>query len=327
MSTEAAMTPAPVGNDSVRPSLSLDDASEIDFDDPEQDTNEADQTAQSESETDEAGSGQETDEIDASAAEADDDETDAEDAGEAETSTPEPGDDVSVTVNGEKLTLNELKRGYLREGDYTRKTQVVSQREKDLEALATRVTHSVNAIAEHLTKTLPAAPDPQLAVTNPNEYIRRKALHEHAMGQIAEVLKVAQAPRDATDKLTQQQHKALIEAETAKLQSAFPQTMTQEGHKKFFDAAASAARKLGYSEEEIGAATDHRLFALAHYARIGLQAEAAKAKAKQKVVNAPPVAPARRQPGQQVNGQKNREAMKKLRQSGSIDDAVNIDWD
>lgn len=329
MPTEAAMTPEQSGNDSVRPSLSLDDASALDFDDPTEDTNEVEQAQQSESETDEAEAGQESDETQADAADdAGDDETEAEEAGEEDTSTPEPGDDVSVTVNGEKLTLNELKRGYLREGDYTRKTQGLSQKEKTLEALATSVTNSVNAIAEHLTKTLPPAPDPQLAVTNPGEYVRKKALHDQAMAGIAEVLNLAQASKTATNTLTEQQHTDLIEAETAKLHEAFPQTKTKEGHKKFFDAASEAARELGYSEEEIASAVDHRLFKLAHYARLGMQAEAARAKAKQKVANAPPVAPNKRPQGANAaERQRNQQAMKKLRQSGSLEDALSIDFD
>lgn len=324
--TEAATTPAQAGSDSVRPSLSLDDAAALDFDDPLEDTNETEQEAQSESGTDEA-EGQESDEIDANAD--GDDEAEAEEPGEEdEASTPEPGDDVSITLNGEKLTLNELKRGYLREGDYTRKTQVISQKEKNLDALSSRVISTVNAVADFLVRQIPAAPDPSLAMTDPGKFVQQKAMHEAAVAQVNALLSQAGEAKTVANELTVQQRADLLREENAKLAESFPTTVTDEGRKKFFDEAATAAKELGYSDDEIKAVADHRMFKLAHYAMLGLRAEQAKAKAKQKVASVPPVAPQKRQQGANAShAAKNREAMKRLARTGSIADALAIDFD
>lgn len=325
---EATMTPVEAGNDSARPSLSLDDASALDFDDPIEDTNEVEQTEQSESETDEADEGQESDEIDATAE--GDDETDAEEAGEEDdASTPEPGDDVSVTVNGEKLTLNELKRGYLRESDYTRKTQAVSKKEKDLSAMSARVNQTVEAVADFLIKQIPAAPDPQLAMTDPNRFVQMKAMHEAATAQVSALLEQAGQVKQVADTLTNEQKRELLMQENAKLVERFPVTATKEGHAKFFETASAAAKELGYNDDEIKSVMDHRMFALAHYAAMGMRAEKAQAKAKAKVQNAPPVASPKAQK-QGVNASKarrNQEAMKRLARTGSIADALAIDFD
>jgi len=315
------------GTDTAQPSISLDDAANLDIYDPNADTVEAEQEPQSNDEPVEAegdGAGQETEEA-APDAEPDDATVD----GDEEPEAVDIKDDVTVALqSGEKVALSELKSGYMRQADYSRKTMALGDQRRDLEALATSVTNSVNAIADYLTKMLPPAPDPNLAVTDAAAYVRQQALHQQAMANISEVLKAAQAPKTATSQLTQQQHKDLLEAETAKLAEAFPQVATADGHKKFFDAAAATARELGYSDAEIGSATDHRLFKLAHYARLGLQAEAARAKAKQKVVNVPPVAPNKRPAAQDATKrQANRKAVDRLKRSGSLDDAINIDWD
>ena len=42
-------------------------------------------------------------------------------------------DDVEVEVNGEKLKVSELKQGYMRTADYTRKTQEVARQRKEAE--------------------------------------------------------------------------------------------------------------------------------------------------------------------------------------------------
>ena len=39
-------------------------------------------------------------------------------------------DDATVEVNGEEITLGELKKGYMRQSDYTKKTQELSKKEK-----------------------------------------------------------------------------------------------------------------------------------------------------------------------------------------------------
>jgi len=332
MITSEAMTPSSDGNDNAQ-ALSLDDAASLDWNDPYEETGPVEDEQKSDKETvepDEDAEGpDETDEDFEDASEDPDGESDddAEDEGEGEqSSTPEPEDTATVTIDGAKLSIAELKKGYFREADYTRQKQRVSEKERNLEAISANVTSAVHAIAEHLQKSLPPAHDQNLAITNPAEYVRKKAIHDTAMAGIAEVIKLAHAPQDAAKTLTEQQQTELLEAETAKLAEAFPQVRTPQGHKQFFDTAAMTARELGYSDEEIASATDHRLFKLAHYARIGMRAEAAKAKANKKVENVPPVAPTKRRQ-QNGNRSKNREAMSRLSKTGSIHDAMAIDFD
>lgn len=327
------MTPSSGGNDSAHP-LSLDDAANLDFGDSSENTEEVTDEQQSNDEHVEA-----TDDVDQETVEAADDnpetnenDDDAEDDGEGElSSTPEPADDATVTIDGKALTVAELKKGYFREADYTRRTQELATKRRDLEALSTRVTNSVNAIAELLTASVPKPPDERLLFSaDPKQvaqYHQQKHIHDTAMARVAEVIAKANEPKDAANAITAEQRKEVLATENAKLAEVFPQTATPDGRKKFFESAASVARELGYSDEEIGQATDHRMFALAHYARIGMQAEAARAKAKQKVANVPPVAPNKRQPGQNANAvRKNQEAMKRLAKSGSIHDAMDIDF-
>lgn len=315
----------PSGGTDTAQSLSLDDAANIDFYDPSEDTEEADQDQQSEEVTDEADDSQEADETTAE----EDDETEGEDEGTAdEADKPEPSDDVTVTVNGEKVGLADLKAGYMRQADYSRKTQEVANSRRDLEALSARVSNSVNAIADFLSKQIPEAPDPSLAMTNPNEFVQRKAMHEAAMAQVNAILSQAGEVKDVANTLTAEQRQNLLREENAKLAEAFPQTATADGRQKFFETAASAAAEMGWSKDEIGQVTDHRMFKLAHYAALGLAAEKARAKAKQKVQNVPPVTPQKRPQGANAaKVAKNREAMKRLARTGSIEDAMSVDFD
>lgn len=307
------------GTDTAQPTLTLDEAANFDFGDPETDTAEAAEDQQSEGVTDEAGS-QEADDTTAE----DDEQTEAEAEGaEEEAANPEPKDDVTVTVNGEQIALSDLKAGYMRQADYSRKTQEVANGRRDLEAMTARVNQTVGAIADFLVKQIPEAPDPSLAMTNPSEFVQRKAMHEAAVAQVNALLSRAGEAKNVANQLTAQQRADVLRDENTKLAEAFPTTVTDEGRKKFFEEAASAAKELGYTDDEIKTVADHRMFKLAHYAMLGLRAEQAKAKAAKKVASVPPVAPQKRQQGANaVVSQRKQEAMKRLAHTGSLDDAV-----
>lgn len=329
MTTSETMTPSTDGNDNAQ-TLSLDEAANLDWNDPEEETVPDAEEPQSDEETVEADEDGPDTEEDATDEDTDaDSEQDADAEGEEEQdSTPEPDDEATVTVDGTKLSIAELKKGYFREADYTRHKQTVAQKAKELETLSNRVTASVEAVAEFLQSSIPKMPDPGLALTNPGQHYREKMLHDNAMAQVAALIEKANAPKEALKTLTDEQRTEVLKTENAKLIEAFSETATPEGRKKFFEGTTAAAKELGFTDEELGRTTDHRLFKLAHYARIGLAAEAAKAKAKQKVVNVPPVAPNKRQPGTGVrSAQKNRAAMNRLAQTGSLQDALAVDFD
>lgn len=319
----------PSGGTGEAEPLSLDDAMALDIFDPSEDTEEVENAEQSQDEPGEIEDDQEADDdIEADAEGEDEGETDEGDDADDEPA-PEPTDDVHVTVNGEKVALSELKAGYQRQADYSRKTQEVAEKRKGLEALSARVNQTVEAVADFLIKQIPPAPDPQLAMTDPNRFVQMKAMHEAATAQISALLEQAGQVKQVEQALTNEQKRELLMQENAKLVERFPVTATKEGHAKFFETAATAAKELGYSDDEIKSVMDHRMFALAHYAAMGMRAEKAQAKAKAKVQNAPPVASPKAQK-QGVNASKarrNQEAMKRLARTGSIEDALAIDFD
>lgn len=315
------------GNETAQTSITLDEAANLDFLEPDEDNQDGEGEQQAEGDTDEANEGQEAEDVSTS----EDDDQDGAETGETAEAEPGqgPGDDVIVVVDGEQKTLAELKAGYFRQSDYSRKTLEIAETRKGLEAMSARVSQSVDVIADFLMKQIPPAPDPQLAMTDPGRFVQQKALHEASVQQVNALLAQAGEVKGVASTLTAEQKKELIGSEEAKLREAFPATATPDGRKKFFETAATAAKELGYSDDEIKLATDHRLFALSHYAAIGMRAEKAREKAAQKVQNAPPVAPQRQRPhgANQASARKNQEAMKRLARTGSIDDAIAIDWD
>lgn len=322
-------TANPSGSESAAPSTSLDDPANLNWLEPgeEPEANPpVDDEQVSADETDETpeDGDQEAETVD----EAADGETEDTDGSDPEEATDDP-DAVTVTLQtGEKVSLKDLKAGYMMERDYRHKTGELGTKRRELDEMTARVTKSVDAIADFLAKQIPDAPDPSLAMTNPGEYVRQRAMHEAAMASVNAIIEQANAPKDVVAKLSDEQKREAVETEFRQLAQFFPQVAKPEGRKAFFDNAAAAAKEIGYSDEEIHGSIDHRMFRLAHYAALGLKAEKAKATAAKKVENVPPVATGKRQAGQPAaKARANQDAMKKLSRTGSIHDAMRIDFD
>ena len=327
MTFENTNSAASANESALSQPLSLDDAMNFSIADLDEDTSEVEEETQSNGENGEDVEVQETELADD--AESEDGDEAGDDTDEVSTHKEEPADEVHITVNGEKLPLKELKAGYMRQADYSRKTQETAQQRRDLEALSARVTQSVEVVADFLVNQIPNPPDPQLAMTNPAAFVQQKAMYEQAMQNVNALLSQAGQSKDVVNTLTAEQCNEMINSENAKLAQAFPVTATKEGREQFFNVAANAARELGYTQEEIAEAVDSRIFALAHYAAIGMRAEKAKSAAKQKVANAPPVAPqkSRQQGTNSAVARRNQDAVKRLAKTGSIEDALSIDFD
>ena len=247
-----------------------------------------------------------------------------EEPAEPEEAEPEAPAQISLP-DGTQVTLDEAVKGYLRQADYTRKAQEVSQKRQALEADLQIVSGITEAFIDHLTKMVPPSPDPAMALRDPTGYVRAKATYDAAMAQVQQLIEIGKKPKEVGEKLSAADKQSLVAQENALLAERFPVVATPQGRQKFFESAATAAQELGFSMDELSGVTDHRMFALAHWANEGLKAAKARETAKAKVANVPPSTP--RKPGQPAQANRNTDAMRKLARSGSIKDAMRVDWE
>ncbi|WP_077960826.1 hypothetical protein [Ensifer adhaerens] len=239
------------------------------------------------------------------------------------------GEDFLVVLKGgEEVPFSELKLGYMRDRDYRHKTQDIANRGRALEGMASRVAQSANAFANLLAGQIPPEPPEHMAALDPDGYRRQWALHQAGLERIDEILSIAEAPATVVEALADAASDEQLEVENLKLLEAFPETADAEGRLSFFAGAFDVAEALGFSEAEVREVTDHRLFKLAHYARLGLATEQAKKRAMSKLQRAPaPVARPRPAARAEQTPRRSREAMQRLAKSGSIRDAMGVDFD
>jgi hypothetical protein len=243
---------------------------------------------------------------------------------EAEEGAPESVLEIDMG-DGTKIAVDELRNGYLRQADYSRKTQELANRRQALEADVARLEGIQQQFIDHLTSLIPPAPDLALAARDPNGYVRQKAAFDAAIAKVQELVALGEQPKAIRSQMSEADQKERLAAEYQMLLQKFPQAGTEHGRQKFLASVREAAVELGFSEEDINSATDHRMYAMAYWAKRGMDADKAAKLAKSKVQAAPQMSP--RKPGSGTEAGRNRDAMAKLSRSGSIRDALKVDWD
>jgi hypothetical protein len=239
------------------------------------------------------------------------------------------GEDVFVEFEGgEKIPVKELKDGYLRQQDYSRKAQETAQERSDLKALGQRFSQTIEQVAGFLLSRLPPEPDPTLVYTNPNLHYQQKMAHDAAYADVVALMQTAEQGKTVAKVLSEADFKSAVTAENDRLIRKMPHLKDPARLEAFNRKVENYAKSAGFTEDEIKTTADHRVRMLVYDAAYGREARAAAARAKGKLTNAAPLLPAKqRQHPNSVQALANVNAVKRLRNTGRLQDAVAIDFE
>lgn len=278
-------------------------------------------------------------EDDDSEEDADDSEEPEADADPEDTEESEEDEDSEVvyqTAEGDEVTLDELKRGYLRQSDYTKKTQEVAEGRKSLEAQYQTFEQNNQAVAANLEMALNVI-EPQLvefaqtnweqlATTDAYEYAEKKALFEQAQSRYAQVQQAAQKTVEFGKQQQAQAQAQYLAAEREKLAMALPDMASPTAGRKLATAIKEYALTSGLSEQEASNITDHRMIVMLNKARMYDELnESGVSAAKKKLTKGPKkLVQAGKPQTKQAKSAATQKAMRaKLAKTGDVDDAVN----
>jgi hypothetical protein len=242
----------------------------------------------------------------------------------------EPDQDPVIDLGDEQVPLSELREGRLRQQDYSRKMEEVAQERKYAQQAHERYTQGstfVNSLLQNLTRYLegviPAEPSLALARENPSEYQYQQALRQGALNEIAQVVEMSKQAQNGAQQVSQDQIAQIAQQHRAALEKDFPHL---KGNPAKYDAFVVNARKsgaqFGFTEQEMAGITDNRILAAMHYAGLGRRSVENRNNAKRRI-QAPKKGNSR--PATGSGG--NKQAMQRLTQTGSLRDALEIDFE
>ena len=256
----------------------------------------------------------------------------------------EEGEDLyAVTINGEEHTipLDELLKGYSRHSDYTRKTQELSEQRRQIEAhhqqwsaevqqIQTERQQYVTAlqnVVENSAGTLDqfATVDWEaLKNENPLEYITKRDEFRETQDKVRQAQFQQQQAHEAHQQESQRTHTRVLQEEHGKLVEALPEWKETESRQKLGSEIKAYALTQGYTSEEIGSLVDHRSL-MTLYKAMKFDKASSPDVVQKKVKNKPRVIRAGSpRTKSDVGKQKRTTKMKRLRNTGHVDDAVSI---
>jgi hypothetical protein len=232
-------------------------------------------------------------------------------------------DDVVVALpDGSKVELAELKKGYLRQADYSRKTAELTNTRKAVSEQAERISRITETLVDSLAQRLPPKPDLALAAQDINAYTLQLAYHNEGLAEVERIIRLADEPKTVRESMTSEERATFLQEQRRMLSEALPITNDAKGWEKFQTDVRSVGRKVGLTDAEMEKIDDHRMLVLGYWAAKGMEAEQASRVAKQKVVSKPPVAT---QPRRQAAPPKSQDYVKHIRrasETGSVDDVL-----
>ena len=179
-----------------------------------------------------------------------------------------------LTINGQEteVTLDELKKGYSRQSDYTRKTEKLSQDRKSVEEKNSEYTRlneeakikrdqyekQLQVLSEQLRATEPQVDMERLYQEDPAEFVKQKAEQDRRK----ELQTAAQQEQDRIRQEKQQESEKVysqyLENERKLLAEKLPIYADKEKGPDFVKNLTEYAKSKGYTDQEISMLVDHR---------------------------------------------------------------------
>jgi len=260
-----------------------------------------------------------------------------------ETEGEEEEELYAVTVNGEEVavSLDELLSGYSRQSDYTRKTQEIASDRKDIESLQQKYNSEMSTIqqerqhymealqgiitnsAEGLTKYSDVDWE-NLKETDPIEFVTKREELRQSQEKVQALQREQYQTQQRHEYEAQKMRANIVQEEYGKLVEKLPEWGEEDKQKTIASEIRSYASTQGFTEEELNSLVDHRSLLVLMKAQKYDQLQKSNVKSK-KLKNKPRVIRAGAGTSKKGSDKSKRTAqMKRLQQSGHVDDAVSL---
>ncbi|MDX2143009.1 MAG: hypothetical protein SFV19_06620 [Rhodospirillaceae bacterium] len=159
---------------------------------------------------------------------------------------PPQNNQPMIDIDGVKLTADEIKQGYMRTADYTRKTQELSERARAVSQEREMKLARLAELVEGLAAEQIAEPDwVEVARADPRNWVQKKALWDSRRTAVESAQRILAAERaDALDRARAQM--------VAELRATYnPAWREPQVLQRDFAQLAAYARAQGFTDEEV----------------------------------------------------------------------------
>jgi len=226
----------------------------------------------------------------------------------------------TIEVDGEKLSVDEIKLGYMRQADYTKKTQAVAEQRKAAEEQTANYESTLSALLTASGADLSRFDNvdwEQAAVQNPDQYKQAKAMYE----QTKQTHDFIRAQADEHQQRSKAQQQTAMKENAKESLTVLKSTIPNWNNDLYYSIGEYATGSLGVTTEEFNEVHDHRMITALYKA---MQFDRAKTETQKKVKATPKKTLSGKKAEPKDLGKKDnyRKARDRLKKSGSMEDAV-----
>ena len=291
---------------------------ESDLEQPEEEPDESDQEVSQETDTvdEEFENVPETE----NSAETEEVETDPTEDTEAEETDEELR---TFLVDGETLSEEELKLGFLRQSDYTKKTQLVSEQRKAYEAQSQQAEATMSALMSAAGADLSRFEGVNweaVAVDNPEQYKAAKAAFE----QTRSTYDFIKAQSDQYQAQSQQQAEAAHKEAAKDSLTVLKTNIPGWNNELYYKIGEYAQKDLGVTSDEFNQVADHRMITALYKAMQFDRAKQVTAKKKIKASPTKTLSGGKADASKATESDTSRKQRERLKRTGRIEDAAAV---
>ena len=224
-------------------------------------------------------------------------------------------------VDGESLTIEELKLGWLRQSDYTKKTQTLSESRKANDAQAEQTHATMNALLVASGADLSRFEGvnwERVAVENPDQYQQAKANFEQTKSTYDYIKAQADQYRGQQQQQVDTEQKEAAQESLTVLKTNIPNWSND----LYYKIGEYALKDLGVSGEEFNQVADHRMITALYKAMQYDQQKTVVTKKKLKSGPSKTLSGGKAGTAKVSESETSRKTRERLRKTGKVADAA-----
>lgn len=190
-------------------------------------------------------------------------------ADENEAEVVETPEDQFIEIDGEQVSLTDLRNGYLRQQDYTRKTQEIAEErrqyrenQRDVNALRSEALQNIEDMKRGLAIQFQLMEKPDfdwLAQNDPAEFIRQQHIWQQRENEVRQLWEAESHLKQKAAEFEAEQHKAALQESHERFISKYPEMKDRAKSEEAFSEITQYLLDTGFSKEEIQSVSDYRI--------------------------------------------------------------------
>jgi hypothetical protein len=193
----------------------------------------------------------------------------SEDVEQSETEVEDTPEDQFIDVNGEQVSLSELRDGFLRRQQFTQLTQEVAaqrkhyqENQRDINELRTQALENIETLKQQVLIEFQMAEVPDfdfLAENDPGEFIRQRNIWEKRENKVRQLYETEQHLKQKASAYEAEQHQAALQESNVRFFEKYPELKDATKSNEVFADITSYLIDTGFNEHEIRGIADHRI--------------------------------------------------------------------